>query len=123
MAGTILVVDDDSLIREMVKDSLAPEGYSFTEASNGREALELLERSPPDGVILDLFMPEQSGFDTLLQLHQRWPELGVIILSSLDAPALIEEALRSGASSFIVKPFHALELLEAVQRLPPPSKR
>lgn len=122
MPGTILVVDDDTLIREMVKDCLAPEGYSFTEASNGREALEQLERSTPDAVILDLFMPEQSGFETLLQIRQRLPELAVIIISSFDTPELIQAALRAGASSFIVKPFHPLEMVDAVQRLPMKGK-
>jgi DNA-binding response OmpR family regulator len=118
MPATLLVVDDDTLIREMVKDSLAPQGYTFTEAKNGKDAIESLDRSRPDAVILDLLMPEQSGMDTLLKIRERAPDLPVIILSSLDTPELIQEALRAGANSFIIKPFHPMELLDAVQRLP-----
>lgn len=117
MGATLLVVDDDTLIREMVKDSLAAGHYAFLEASNGREAIELIDRGPPDAVILDLLMPEQSGFDTLLQIRERAPALPVIILSSLDTPELVQEALAAGASSFIIKPFQPAELLEAVQHL------
>lgn len=121
MPVTILVVDDDTLIREMVKDSLAPQGFVFLEAANGREAMEVLERSSADAVILDLLMPVQSGFDTLLQIRAKLPQLPVIILSSLDTQELIQEALIAGAASFIAKPFHPLELLDAVLRLSLPG--
>lgn len=118
MNATLLVVDDDTLLRTMVKDALADGGYTFTEASNGREALESLARSLPDAVILDLFMPELSGMDTLLQLRERAPTLPVLIVSSLDTPELMQAALDAGANGFITKPFHPLELLDAVQQLP-----
>jgi DNA-binding response OmpR family regulator len=117
MVSSILVVDDDTLIRELVKDSLAPEGYSFIEASDGRQALIAFDRDRPDMVILDLLMPEQSGVETLTEIRRRSPSMGVIVLSSMDTPTLIEEALRAGASKFIAKPFHPIEMLDAVRQL------
>ena len=113
----ILVVDDDKFIRVAVCDSLRDAGYRFVEAENGDLALETLEHSDPSLVILDLFMPRRSGLETLGEIRKRRPELPVVILSSLDTEEMVEEARRLGASAFIGKPFHPMEITSTVRKM------
>lgn len=113
----ILVVDDDKFMRVAVCDSLKDDGYELVEAEHGDAALAQLDRISPDLVILDLFMPQKSGLETLGEIRKRDPELPVLILSSLDTTATIEEAIRLGATDFISKPFHPMEISLAVRKV------
>jgi two-component system phosphate regulon response regulator PhoB len=114
---TILVVDDDKLARVVVTDALSAAGYRVVEASDGKEALDAIDAQPLDLVVLDLLMPNLSGMDVLAHVRERHPRLRVLVLSSLDEPSLIEEAKRNGATEFLAKPFHPLEVLSGVQKL------
>lgn len=113
----ILVVDDDKFIRVAVCDSLRDSGFRLIEAENGNAALARLREVEPALVILDLFMPERSGLDTLGEIRKSHPALPVIILSSLDTETMIEEAFRLGASDFVSKPFHPTEIAHSVGKL------
>ena len=110
----ILIVDDDRFVRELLKDMLA--GHTLAEASNGEEALERLPAANPELVLLDLFMPKLSGLEALGKIREAAPSAKVVVISSLDAPAIVEQAKAAGASGFILKPFHPLEVQGAVEK-------
>jgi two-component system chemotaxis response regulator CheY len=113
--GPILIVDDDAFVRALLRDMLADQGHPLQEAENGQEALEL-QGPPPRVVLLDLFMPEMSGMEALVLIRHRWPETPVLVISSMDSERLVDEALAAGASGYITKPFHPMEIASAVER-------
>ena len=112
---TILIVDDDSFVRVTLRDLLAEGDFELREAADGQEALELIGELGPDLVLLDLLMPRKSGMEVLAELNRTRPGMPVLVISSLDAEAMVEAALASGAAGFIAKPFHPIEILAAVQ--------
>ncbi len=113
----ILLVDDDDFVRRYLKDALADGDYSFLEASNGEEALELINQSGAvDLVLLDLLMPRQSGLETLGKLLKRDARQRVLVISSLDTQSLVRQAIETGARGFISKPFHPIEIADEVSR-------
>jgi two-component system chemotaxis response regulator CheY len=114
---TILIVDDDLFVRTAVRDSLADHGYHMVEAADGDAALAQLEKVRADLVILDLFMPNRSGVETLAEIRRLYPSLKVLIVSSLDTESMVEDLKRQGANHFIAKPFHPLEMSMAVRQL------
>jgi two-component system, chemotaxis family, chemotaxis protein CheY len=112
----ILIVDDDQFVRTVLRDILAPTGHQVSEATNGAEALERIRDQVPDLVILDLLMPKMSGMEALKEIRRMEPRSKVVVITSLASDALAEEAMRFGASGFVVKPFHAMEIEEAVRQ-------
>jgi CheY-like chemotaxis protein len=105
-AFSVLVVDDDVSIRRMIVAALRRDGYTFLEAANGREALDLMRGEHPDVVVLDLMMPLVSGWDVL---RERLSEPGlaripVIIVSANRDPELVS-AIDKGICAFLPKPF------------------
>jgi len=114
--AAVLIVEDDSDLREMMAQLLTVEGFQAATASNGLAALEYLHRSdsPPDLILLDLMMPVMDGWQ-LRQALERDPELApvpVVVLSALDRP----HAGQLGASAFLKKPLDFDRLLELVRR-------
>jgi DNA-binding response OmpR family regulator len=111
---TILVVDDEHRLRQMIRVYLEQEGYRVVEAGNGREALFVARRERPDLVILDLMMPEMGGYDFLREFGKE-SQTPVIVLT-----AKIEDAdkilgLELGADDYVTKPFNVHELLARVR--------
>ncbi len=84
--GRVMVVDDEPHARELARRALELAGYEISEASNGAEALELLEHNQPDVILLDLMMPEIDGFELLdrLERHPTWRDIPVVVLSAMD---------------------------------------
>ena len=113
--GPILIVDDDAFVRTLLREMLADQGHPLREAENGQEALDL-EGPPPRVVLLDLLMPEMSGMEALALIRSRWPGTPVLVISSMDSDRLVNEALAAGASGYITKPFHPMEIASAVER-------
>ncbi len=113
--GPILIVDDDVFVRTLLREMLAGRGHPLREAENGQEALEL-QGPAPRVVLLDLLMPEMSGMEALALIRDRWPTTPVLVISSMDSDALVKEALDAGASGYITKPFHPVEITLAVER-------
>ena len=104
---TVLVVDDDPHIRRMVVAALRRDGpYVFLEASNGREALDHMQQSSPDVVVLDLMMPILSGWDVLRERakYESLRRIPVILISANRDPE-IASAVDAGVSAFLPKPF------------------
>ena len=109
MAIKILVVDDEtdvtSLISQKYEDSIAGYDADFTFASNGKEALEILEKNPNfDLVLTDISMPVMDGLELLSQINKRWPMIKVIVVSAYNNMNNIRRAMNQGAFDFITKP-------------------
>jgi len=113
---SILVVDDEPEVRNLLRDVLSGVGYLVFEAENGRDALQLVENSEVDLVIMDLAMPEQDGFETIQILHRAWPQLRIIAISGRFA-GLLSTAERFGAQAWLAKPIRPDQLLDVVARV------
>ena len=114
MSKTILVVDDETKLREMMKVYLEQEGYRVVAAANGREALFSARYEKPDLIILDVMMPEMDGYQ-FLQAYRREGDAPVIMLT-----AKLEEqdkvlGLELGADDYVTKPFSVRELIARVR--------
>lgn len=111
-----ILVYDDPAIRRLIATSLRRDGYTLTEARNGREALEAMERGTESLVLLDLMMPEVSGWDVLRIRNER-PELRsipVIVITASHGPEL-DEVVGSGICALLPKPFKLATLHETVR--------
>lgn len=116
----ILVVDDDPGVRMFVRRALEPEGYAVEEASDGAECLRMVRRSPPDLIILDLYMPEKDGLEVLRELRAMQPAPRLITMSG-GGPTydmtILQSARFLGAPSALLKPFSVADLLHVVRRM------
>jgi two-component system chemotaxis response regulator CheY len=116
----VLIVDDSPTMRRMVMTSLKGLGkVKFSEAGSGLEAIERLAVAPVDLMILDLNMPEMHGMEVLqfVRGHKGYSRLPIIVLTTRGDEASREEAVSSGASDYLTKPFQAVELLARVRKL------
>jgi DNA-binding NarL/FixJ family response regulator len=113
----VLLVDDQMLIRQGIGMLLGAEGDILVvgEAANGREALARVEELHPDVVLMDVRMPEMDGVQATREIHARWPELGVIILTTFDDEAYIFDGLRAGARGYLLKDISSDEMADAVR--------
>jgi two-component system, OmpR family, phosphate regulon response regulator PhoB len=105
----ILVVDDDTSIRTLLRRLLITEGYAVEEAPDGATALERIAAEPPDLLLLDIMMPGQDGLD-VLQTLRHTSDLPVILLTAKDDEADRVLGFRFGADDYVVKPFSSAEL-------------
>ena len=113
--ASVLIVDDESTIRESLRMTLEFEGYRIEEAGNGIEALRIVRERTPDAVLLDLRMPEMDGLETLRQLRERGYEMPVIVVSGhADVPTAVE-ATRQGAFDFFEKPLERDRVLLSIR--------
>lgn len=118
-ASRLMLVDDHDVLREGLKFMLRaePDLAVVAEAGDGSEALEMLETSLPDIVLLDVKMPDLGGLETLRRIRERWPELPVLILTMYDDPDYVEQALQAGASGYALKSITPKELVRAVRAI------
>ena len=118
MAKNILIVDDAAVMRMMSKDILTKNGYNVVgEADNGAKAFEKYNELKPDLVIMDITMPEVDGIAALKNSNGSDPNATVIMCSAMGQQAMVIESIQSGAKDFIVKPFQADRVIEAVQKV------
>lgn len=118
MAKQILIVDDSSTLRTMVKICLKGLPYDVTEAENGRHAMELLEAKSYDLILTDLNMPELDGFG-FIEKARKLPSADrtpIVVMTSREAETDIERAFALGAGSYVNKPVKKDELLAVVAR-------
>lgn len=114
--ATILVIDDEELIRVLLRSALEAAGYEVTEAINGRQGLELYRNSPADLVITDILMPELSGLDMLLELTREFLHAKVIAISGAEGEKnVLDVAKLLGARQTFQKPISVPHLLDAVR--------
>ncbi len=116
-ARLVLVVDDDDMIRRLVRDVLEVDEVDVVEARNGEIALDQIEHTRPALVVLDIMMPGLDGVEVCRRLdHSR---VKVLVLTARDDPRLEEECRRAGANDFLTKPFSSIDLLDKVVELLP----
>lgn len=115
MAHTIMIVEDDTDLQEVVRDSLLEFGYSVKTASSGAKALHFLQKEKVDLVILDLGLPDISGETVLAEIKKIYPDIAVIILTAKDTIPDIVKGFNKGADDYITKPFESDELLARIK--------
>jgi DNA-binding NtrC family response regulator len=116
----IIVIDDQEAIRRVVRRALEKEGHEVLEASDGEMGEQLLERSPAEVVITDIFMPGQDGILTLRQIRKRFPGVKVIVMSGGDSTGMLDlrrDAELLGAVKSLQKPFNAREIVDLVREV------
>ena len=115
MAKTrVLVVDDEASIRKFVRSSLQQEGYEPIEASDGEQALQAMEQTIPELVILDITMPKLDGMEVCRRIRE-WSSVPIIMLSARQDERDKVQALRLGADDYLAKPFSIEELIARVE--------
>lgn len=118
MAKNILICDDAAFMRMMIKDILTKNGYNVVgEAENGAKAVEKYAELKPDLVLMDITMPEMDGIQALKKIKEGDSSAMVIMCSAMGQQAMVIEAIQGGAKDFIVKPFQAERVLEAVKKV------
>ena len=118
MAKSFLICDDAAFMRMMIKDILTKNGYTVAgEAENGVKAIEKYNEVHPDLVLMDITMPEMDGIQALKKIKEADASACVIMCSAMGQQAMVIEAIQSGAKDFIVKPFQAERVLEAVKKV------
>ena len=118
MAKKVLICDDAAFMRMMIKDILSKNGYEIAgEAENGLKAVEKYNETKPDLVLMDITMPEMDGIQALKAIKEADSNACVIMCSAMGQQAMVIEAIQSGAKDFIVKPFQAERVLEAVKKV------
>lgn len=121
-AVRVLVVDDDPSIRRMIMAALRRDGYTFSEAANGKEALDVMRSERPDVVILDLMMPIVSGWDVLRERAENSDLLSIpVIIVSANRSAELATAIDKGICAFLPKPFDITALSSLVRSCIPPD--
>jgi PAS domain S-box-containing protein len=105
--GNLLVIDDNETNCDLLSRQLERQGYTVTTATNGQQGLNLLATNAYDLILLDIVMPQMSGFEVLHQLksHQQWRQIPVIIISSLDEIDSVVRCIEMGAEDYLSKPF------------------
>ncbi len=118
---SVLIIDDEDLVRTFLREVLAQAGFDVLEAQGGEEGFSLYAQQPTDLVIADLFMGEQHGLETILRLTQQHPDAKVIAISGGgeygDADTFLKFAQSVGAKEALPKPIGADALLESVRRV------
>ena len=118
MAKNILICDDAAFMRMMIKDILSKNGYNVAgEAENGLKAVEKYKEVSPDLVLMDITMPEMDGIQALKEIKKLDAGARVIMCSAMGQQAMVIESIQAGAKDFIVKPFQADRVIEAVKKV------
>lgn len=105
MAKTILIIEDDKFLRELIAQKLRKEGYEVSEAIDGEEGIKKVREEKPDLILLDLILPGIDGFEVLLKIKDDLvlAQIPVIILSNLGQKEDIERGLKLGAIDYLIK--------------------
>ena len=114
----VLIVDDAAFMRMMIKDILEKNGYEVVgEAANGAKGVELYKLEKPDIVTMDITMPEMDGIEAVKAIKAFDPTAKIIMCSAMGQQSMVMDAIRAGARDFIVKPFQADRVLEAIKKV------
>ncbi|MCI8504914.1 MAG: response regulator [Lachnospiraceae bacterium] len=114
----IMIVDDAAFMRMMIKNTLTKNGFSdFVEAQDGAEAVEKYAAEKPDMVFMDITMPNMDGLQALKKIKEGNPEARIVMCTAMGQQSMVVEAIKYGAKDFIVKPFNAERIVEAVNQI------
>jgi two-component system response regulator VicR len=115
--GSLLVVDDDHLIRQALAFKLEKEGSTVKLAKDGENALAMLENEKFDVIVSDVMMPYISGFELLKILKEKGTEAPILLLTSLNNESAVVKAFDLGADDYMTKPFSPNELIQRIKKL------
>ncbi|MFI4936182.1 MAG: response regulator [Caulobacterales bacterium] len=117
----VLVVDDDAVFREIVREMLIQDGHEVVSAEDGDAALRVVDELRPDLAVVDMLMPNRDGIETIGGLKRRWPGVKTIAVSAgsvrLEADSLLRAAKVLGADATMEKPVQRSQFLDTVHRL------
>lgn len=117
MSKRILIVDDAAFMRMMIKDILSKNGFEVVgEAADGLQAVDKYAELKPDLVTMDITMPEMDGIEALKKIKEKDPSATIIMCSAMGQQAMVIDAIQAGAKDFIVKPFQADRVIEAISK-------
>ncbi|MCU0787506.1 MAG: response regulator [Verrucomicrobia bacterium] len=111
----VAVLDDEPQMRKALRRLLAAHGFRVADYHRGDEFLAALPSHPADCLVLDLHMPEVSGFEVLAAFAAQQIATPVVVITGHDEPGTMEQAIRLGASAYLTKPVDEMELLSAIQ--------
>lgn len=113
---SVLIVDDNDMTRETLRVILRHDGYNVVgEANDGDSALEIATRLKPDIILLDVVMPKVSGIEALKSIRMIMHDVFVLMVTANKDQDTVSEAVKSGISGYIIKPFNAKKVLDTVQ--------
>lgn len=114
----VLIVDDATFMRMMIKDILEKNGFTVVgEAPNGIKAVEIYKSEKPDVVTMDITMPDMDGIEAVKAIKAFDPAAKIIMCSAMGQQSMVMDAIKAGAKDFIVKPFQADRVLEAINKV------
>src|SRR6476469_4203935 len=116
---SILIIDDEESIFEVIEGLLYREGYELTYIDSGKEALNRIDEIQPDVILLDLMMPEMDGIETckLIKSNERWRHIPIIMVTALSSKEDLARSLNAGADDFVSKPINSIELRARVRSM------
>ncbi|MDP3491161.1 MAG: response regulator [Phenylobacterium sp.] len=116
----ILLVDDDVTLLQILSSHLHLEGFETTLSQTAAQAIEFLQELPVSLVVVDIFMPDQDGMETIGEIRARWPQMPIVAMSggwrTIGPDTILETAKALGAQAALAKPFDRATLVEAVRR-------
>lgn len=117
--NSILIIDDDASVREVLRNMLEYHNYEVIEASGGQAGIDLYRKRPADVVITDIVMPGMSGIEVIKTLKSEFPDIKIIAITGMRINAIdnFETAKRYGAMHVLLKPFALTELVDLVRRI------
>jgi DNA-binding NtrC family response regulator len=113
---TILIVDDELMMRKLLEKILTREGYRILTAEDGEQALDIVKSDKVNIIISDMKMPNMSGFELLRAVKADHPEIGMIMMTAYGDTYTVKDALLLGADEYITKPFKSFEVSLIVER-------
>ena len=115
--ANILVTDDAAFMRKVLADVLIKSGHTVEEACDGADAVAKSQAKDYDLITLDITMPNMDGIQALKTIHANKPDQKCIMVSAMGQQAMVVEAIKNGAKDFVVKPFQADRVLEAILKV------
>ena len=122
--ASVLIIDDEKHVRHLLKAVLESIGHQIVEATNGKDALQIIHSNPPSLVIVDMFMPEIDGIEIIKNMRGTQTDIKIIAISgrtTLDDVDVLEVAQRLGATHTLPKPFEIRHLINIVHDMFPPE--
>lgn len=114
----ILICDDSAFMRMILKKLLTDNGYDVVgEAGDGKQAVQLYREYKPDLITMDITMPKMDGIQAVKLIHEEDPLVRIIMVTALGQKAIITDAIKAGASDFIVKPFDPEQVMKIIKKV------
>lgn len=114
---SVLIVDDTPIMRTMLKQLISNSGLTVVgDASNGGQALELVRQLKPSVVCLDIEMPGMNGLEVLKEIKASYEDVAVVMVTGDSKAASVQQAIKDGASGYILKPFNGTRVVETIQK-------